>query len=189
MGGWHCDEACDAYGQAPTRGLMKLAKTAALAVVPAVAAALALPALSASAAPTLAAPTHVSAYATAIFPGTESVVVSWDYGSRTGVLFEIVEHQGRWSGKTAVTTSNHDVTIKVSREARRRDLTFSVLVIKGADSSQPTSSGDVFIAALASDSSGGGTGSGNQPITIGVVGGAAGVILAEACNNPPTYTP
>jgi Fibronectin type III domain len=167
--------------------LMKLARTAALVVAPTVAAALALPALSASAALTLAAPTHVSAYATAIFPGTESVVVSWDYGSRTGVLFEIVEHQGRWSGKTAVTTSNHNVTIKVSREARRRDLTFSVLVIKGADSSQPTSSGDVFIAA--SDSSGGGTGSGNQPITIGVVGGAAGVILAETCNNPPTYTP
>jgi hypothetical protein len=105
------------------------AKIITAAAVPAMAATLALPALSASAStrlPILPTPAHVSAQVSS--PGWQSgsVSVSWKYGNFRRVNFQVTEHQGSWHAVEAV-TSGHSVTLQNVPNSGAQPYTYSVV--------------------------------------------------------------
>src|ERR1039458_8171093 len=95
--------------------MRNFAKIIAAVAVPAMAATLALPALSASAStrrlPILPTPAHVSAQVSSQGWQSDSVSVSWKYGNFRRVKFQVTEHQGSWHAVEAV-TSGHSVDRK-----------------------------------------------------------------------------
>jgi hypothetical protein len=139
--------------------MRNFAKIIAAVAVPAMAATLALPALSASAStrrlPILPTPAHVSAQVSSQGWQSDSVSVSWKYGNFRGVEFQVIERQGSWSAVEAV-TSGHSVTLQNVPNSGEQPYSYSVVAMRSgnwpwrARNSRAGNSSPLYVSPLSS---------------------------------------